>query len=128
MSDPQTTDTRSTEYGRDNMPIFVPPADIFDTDQQIVMLLDVPGADPASVDVALERRVLTVSAHSQPFRPQNYTLLHGEYEEGNYERAFTLSDEVDGERIEATLKDGVLRLTLPKTTPSPAKKIAVKSA
>jgi HSP20 family protein len=127
MSDPQTTETRNTESRRD-IPTFVPPTDIFDTDQQIVMLLDVPGADPASIDVALERRVLTVSAHSQPFQPQHYALLHGEYDDGNYERAFTLSDEVDGERIEATLKDGVLRLTLPKMTPSPAKKIAVSPA
>jgi HSP20 family molecular chaperone IbpA len=127
MSDPQTTGARAAEAGRD-VPTFVPPADIFDTDQAIIMLLDVPGADPAGVDVALERRILTVSARSTPYEPENYVLLHGEYQDGNYERAFTLSDEVDGERIDATIKDGVLRLTLPKTTPSPAKKIAVKPA
>jgi HSP20 family molecular chaperone IbpA len=127
MSDPQTTGTRAAEAGRD-VPTFVPPADIFDTDQAIIMLLDVPGADPAGVDVALEKRILTVSARSTPYEPENYVLLHGEYQDGNYERAFTLSDEVDGERIDATIKDGVLRLTLPKTTPSPAKKIAVKPA
>jgi HSP20 family molecular chaperone IbpA len=127
MSDPQTTGARAAEAGRD-VPTFVPPADIFDTDQAIIMLLDVPGADPAGVDVALEKRILTVSARSTPYEPENYVLLHGEYQDGNYERAFTLSDEVDGERIDATIKDGVLRLTLPKTTPSPAKKIAVKPA
>ena len=50
--------------------------------------------------------------------------MHAEYREGNYERVFTLSDQVDGDRIDAVFKDGVLRLTLPKATPSPAKKIA----
>jgi HSP20 family molecular chaperone IbpA len=127
MSDPQATTARAAESSRE-MPSFVPPADIFDTDKAIVMLLDIPGADPASVDVALDKRVLTASAHSQPVQPENYTLLHSEYADGNYERAFTLSDAVDGERIEATIKDGVLRLVLPKTAPSRAKKIAVKPA
>ena len=54
--------------------------------------------------------------------------MHAEYRDGSYERVFTLSDQVDGDRIDAVFKDGVLRLTLPKATPSPAKKIAVKAA
>jgi HSP20 family molecular chaperone IbpA len=69
-----------------------------------------------------------VAARSKPFMPEGYALLYAEYRDGNYERAFTLSEEIDRERIEATVKDGVLRLNLPKTTPSPAKKIAVKPA
>jgi HSP20 family molecular chaperone IbpA len=92
------------------------------------MLLDVPGADPASLDVTLDKRMLRVWARSTSTPPQGYALVHAEYRDGNYERTFTLSDQVDGERIDAVFKDGVLRLTLPKATPSPAKKIEVKAA
>jgi HSP20 family molecular chaperone IbpA len=109
-------------------PTFMPPADIFETKDAIIMFLDVPGADPDSLDVTLEQRELSISAHSTPLTPQGYAPVYAEYREGSYERAFTLSDEVDRDRVDAVFKDGVLRLTLPKTKSSPAKKIMVKSA
>jgi HSP20 family molecular chaperone IbpA len=106
---------------------FLSPADVFENKDAITMLLEMPGADPDSLNVTLERRMLTVSARSTPWTPQGYTLVHAEYRDGNYERAFSLSDEIDSDRIEAVFKDGVLRLTLPKAPQSQAKKIAVKS-
>lgn len=51
-----------------------------------------------------------------------------EYRDGNYERSFTVSEPIDTAKIEAVLKDGVLRLTLPKAAPSPAARISVKAA
>jgi HSP20 family protein len=111
-----------------SLPTFIPPADVFETDDALVMFVEIPGADPDGVDVTLEKRVLTVAARSKPFMPEGYALLYAEYRDGNYERAFTLSEEIDRERIDAVVKDGVLKLTLPKTMPSPAKKIAVKPA
>jgi HSP20 family molecular chaperone IbpA len=109
-------------------PTFVPPADIIETKDAIIMLLAMPGADPGSLSVTVEKNVLTVSARSTPFSPQGYTLAYAEYRDGNYERAFSLPQAVDIDRAEATFKDGVLRLMLPKVSPSPAKKITVKSA
>jgi HSP20 family protein len=106
----------------------VPPTDIFETTDAIIMLLDVPGADPDSLNVTLDKRALTISAHASVSGPQGYTPIHAEYRSGNYERTFTLSDGIDGDRIEAVFKDGVLRLELPKTSPEPAKKITVKAA
>ena len=111
-----------------DLPTFVPPTDIIETKEALTMLLDVPGADPEGLDVSLDQRVLRIFARSKPSTPQGYTLVYGEYREGNYERTFTLSDQVDRDRIDAVFKDGVLRLTLPKATPSPAKKIQVKAA
>ena len=108
-------------------PTFVPPADIIETKDAIIMLVEMPGADPASLSVTVEKNVLTVSARSTPFSPQGYTLAYAEYRDGNYERAFSLPQAVDIDRAEATFKDGVLRLMLPKVSPSPAKKITVKS-
>jgi HSP20 family protein len=109
-------------------PTFVPPTDIFETNDAVVMFLDMPGADLESLNVTLDKRALTVSARSTPVRPQGYTLVVSEYEDGNYERSFTLSEQVDDEGVEAVFKDGVLRLTLPKSKSAPAKKIVVKSA
>jgi HSP20 family molecular chaperone IbpA len=109
-------------------PTFLPAADIYETKDAVVMLLEMPGADPQSLNVTLDKRTLTITASSKPFVPQGYTLVHGEYEDGNYERVFTLSELVDGDRIDAEFKDGILRLVLPKRMPSPAKKISVRAA
>jgi HSP20 family molecular chaperone IbpA len=109
-------------------PTFVPPTDILETNDAVVVLLDMPGADPESLNVTLDRRAVTVSARSTPIKPQGYALVVAEYEDGNYERSFTLSEQVDDEHVEAVFKDGVLRLTLPKSKSAPAKKIPVKSA
>jgi HSP20 family molecular chaperone IbpA len=124
---PATTGSGNAETAREAA-TFMPAADIVETQDAVLMLLDVPGAEPDSLSVALEKQELRVSARSTSSAPPGYTLMHAEYRDGNYERAFTLSERVDEERIEATFKDGVLRLTLPKAGPSPAKKIEVKAA
>jgi HSP20 family protein len=109
-------------------PTFLPQTDIYETKDAIVMFLDMPGADPDSLDVTVERHDLSIAAQVTPALPEGYAPVYAEYRDGNYERAFTLSDQVDSEHIEAVFKDGVLQLKLPKITESPAKKIAVKSA
>jgi HSP20 family molecular chaperone IbpA len=119
---------RSPAEAANRLPTFIPRADIFETKDAIVMLLDVPGADPESLDVTLDKRDLTISAKTTQPSPQGATPVHVEFEAGKYERAFTLSDEIDGEHIDAAFKDGVLRLNLPRISPPPAKKITVKPA
>jgi HSP20 family molecular chaperone IbpA len=109
------------------LPTYIPPTDIFETKDSVIMLLEMPGVEPSTLDVVLDKRVLTVSAQSTPQMPKGYTLLYSEYQDGNYERAFTLSDQIDGDHIDAEFKDGILRLVLPKMNP-PAKKIEVKAA
>lgn len=129
MSEVQASAARQRPEASTEEPTFLPPADIFETDSAIIMLLDMPGADPEGLDVQLEKRVLSIFARSKAFTPpEGYAELYSEFETGNYRRAFTLSDEIDRDKIEASLKNGVLRLTLPKTAPSPAKKIAVKAS
>jgi HSP20 family protein len=120
--------TTAAAEGQPTGPIFVPPADIIEKGNTVIMLLDVPGADPASLDVTLEKRVLTISAKVKSFAPEGYAPVHIEFQDGTYERRFIFSDEMDGEHIDATLKDGVLRLTVPKAPDTAAKKIAVNAA
>jgi HSP20 family protein len=106
---------------------FAPPADVYETKDEVLLVLDMPGAEPDTLDVTLDKRVLTVSAQSNPWAPEGYTLVEAEYRDGNYERSFILSDQLDGEHIDARFKDGVLRIKLPKAPPPPAKKIAVNA-
>lgn len=122
-----TTKTTPPAEQVNEMPTFAPATDIFETKEAVTMLLEMPGADPATLNVTLDNRTLEVSARSVTFAPEGYTLRYVEYQEGNYERGFTLSELIDADRIEAVFRDGVLRLTLPKVSPSPAKKITVKA-
>ena len=114
------------ERTRDRL-AFVPRADIYETDEAIVVIADMPGVDENSLDITLEKGVLTLNGVVEPEAPEGYQLAYAEYRVGDYVRSFSLSDEIDQESIEATLKDGVLRLTLPKITEARTKKIAVKA-
>jgi HSP20 family protein len=115
-----------TERRRAANKVFKPRADIFETADSIVVVADMPGVDEGSLDITLEKNVLTIDGRVEPERSEQYRLTHKEYEVGNYSRAFALSDEVSREGIEATVKSGVLRLTLPKAGPARARKIPVQ--
>jgi HSP20 family molecular chaperone IbpA len=99
--------------------------DIYETDEAIHVLADMPGVDENSLDIMLEKSVLTINGYVEPVQPENHALAHAEYRVGDYERAFTLSDQIDQEKIEATVKDGVLRLVLPKVTEARQRKIPI---
>ena len=105
---------------------FVPRVDIYETDDAIVVVADMPGVDENALDITLENRVLTVKGYVDPEWPENHTLAYAEYRVGDYERSFTLTDAVDQAGIEATAKDGVLRVLLPKARPE-TRKIAVRA-
>lgn len=126
MADQQPNGTVPSEATRTE-PVFTPPTDIIETTAGVQMILDMPGADPDSLDVTLDNRVLRISARSASSAPDGFALVHAEYRDGSYERSFTVSEPIDAAKIEAVLRDGVLRLTLPKAAPSPAAKISVKA-
>jgi HSP20 family molecular chaperone IbpA len=110
-----------------DQPAFVPRVDIYETDDAIVLVADMPGVKEDSVDITLEKGVLTLNGYVDPEVPEGYSLAHAEYRVGDYVRSFTLSNEINQDAIEATLKDGVLRVTLNKVTEAQTKKIAVKA-
>ena len=105
---------------------FVPRVDIYETNEGIVMLADMPGVDESAVDITLEKSVLSINGFVDPVKPESYSLAYAEYRTGDYQRSFRISNEIDQDNIEATMKDGVLRLYLPKAEPT-TKKITVKS-
>jgi HSP20 family molecular chaperone IbpA len=105
---------------------FVPRTDIYENDEKVFVVAAVPGVDEKSIEIYVEKNILNISGAVQPETMDNHALVYAEYEDGDYHRKFTLSNEIDIDHIEATVKDGVLRLFLPKVTPS-TKKIAVKA-
>jgi len=106
---------------------FVPKSDIYETDKEIIVLADIPGADEKRVEINLEKNILSINATSDPVPTSGYDMTYAEYEEGDFQRSFRLSDEIDREKIEANFNDGVLRLSLPKVQGATTKKITVKS-
>jgi len=105
--------------------VYTPIVDILERKDEIVVTADLPGVDEKSLDINLEKNVLTINGRVESEMPEPYRMAYAEYGVGDYQRAFTLSDEVDKERIHATMKNGVLRLVMPKATAAKARKIAV---
>lgn len=116
------------EKGRRSGPVFVPRTDIYETSEAIVLVADLPGVDESTVEVTVDKRVLTVSGKVEPFAPDGYQISYREYRSGDFHAQFRLSDAIDADGIDATVKDGVLRLELRKTAAARSRKIDVKAA
>ena len=123
----KTQNTAAMERIR-NVKTFVPRVDIYETREALFLIADMPGVDDKTVDVELEKNILTISGRVEDGKVKDHTLVFSEYEVGDYERTFTLSDEIDREKIKATVKQGVLRLELPKAEKVKPKKIAIQAA
>ncbi|HEX3210365.1 MAG TPA: Hsp20/alpha crystallin family protein [Geminicoccaceae bacterium] len=108
-------------------PVYVPRTDIYETDTGLVLLVDMPGVRSDSCDLSLERNVLTIRGRIDDMAPQGFSPVYREYEPGDFERVFTLSEDVDAGAIEAQAKDGVFRLFLPKAGPAQTKRIQIKA-
>jgi HSP20 family protein len=124
----QAPTTRETGQRMPSKPVFLPPADIYETKDSIVVLAEMPGVPSEGVDISLERRVLTIRGRSAGNDHAGYQRVYQEYSDGDYERVFTLSENIDRDRIEATLKDGVLQLVLPKAEAAKARRIELKAS
>ena len=106
--------------------IFTPVVDIFETEQALTLLADMPGVKPDNLDIDLRDNTLTLTGDVEALDMKGEEVLLAEYETGKYYRQFTLSEMIDQEKIDAKLTDGVLRLTLPKVEKATPKKIEVK--
>ena len=118
-------DPRTDSEDAISTPTLAPPTDIYETQNEIVVFLDIPGADPESVNVRMQDRLLSIVARSTLTPPAGYSLAHSEQPSGNYAREFAIAEDIEEEHIAAVLKDGVLRLNLPKAAKSSIKQIPV---
>ena len=108
-------------------PTYSPNVDIFETEKEIVLTTELPGVKEEDLDVMLENNVLTISAKMNEEKFEDYELIYSEYRPIKFERSFTISDEFDKDKMKATLKNGILNLTIPKAEKAVAKKIKVKT-
>jgi len=102
----------------------VPAVDIYETDEGLTLVADVPGADKDGLDIDVADGLLTIKAACAAVLHEE--AAHREFDLLSYWRQFTLSDEVDVERIGAKLQHGVLTLQLPKAAKAKPKKVTVK--
>lgn len=111
--------------GRDQ-PFVVPPVDVFEDDAGITLLADMPGVSRDRLGVRVDGDNLLVEATAATVEPNDMQLVYGEAQFASYRRQFTLSRELDASRIEATLKDGVLKLAIPKQEEAKPRRIEVR--
>ena len=108
-------------------PVFTPSVDIFETEKAITLLADMPGVKAEELTVDLRDDTLTLIGDVGAGVKTPGEKVYGEYETGRYYRQFSLSEVIDQGRIDANLKDGVLRLTLPKVEKATPRRITVQA-
>lgn len=122
----QAQESRSVERTRER-PVYRPPTDIYHNESSVVLVADMPGVDEKSVEVTLEDDVLTIVGRTPDYAPQGYRRAYAEFEPGDYRRSFVLSDRADAAGIQASVKNGVLRVMVPKSKPA-QRKIPIRGA
>jgi HSP20 family protein len=119
-------DVATTEATRPGV-LLMPPVDIFENADALTVLADMPGVTPGRLTIDLHEGVLTITGQTAtPEGGHEVAVLH-EYQAGTFQRSFTLSETIDQERIQATLKNGVLRLRLPKAERAKPRQIAIQT-
>jgi HSP20 family molecular chaperone IbpA len=120
---PASTTGEKSLATRDDTRYIAPPVDIYETNDSLVVVADLPGVDKGEVDIRVEDNVLTIKGRAH-YSPQA-NILRGEFNLEGYFRQFQLSDEVDQARISADTKNGVLTIRLPKAEKSKPRQIKV---
>ena len=105
-----------------------PAVDVVENESAYVITADLPGVSEGDIEITVERDVLTLTARPAPRTRGDYRRVFSEVAHGDYHRAFTLPEQVDREGIAATLKNGVLSLTVPKAAARLPRKITVEKA
>jgi HSP20 family molecular chaperone IbpA len=105
--------------------VFVPTTDIFETEQALTLVAEMPGVDKDKVDVSVEDGVLTIQGQLDFSKYEGLQPVYTEYNVGHYRRIFTLSNRIDQNSISAEMKDGVLTLLLPKAQEAKPRRINV---
>ena len=105
---------------------YVPYADIYETDDALAVVMEMPGVEKKDLNIGLENDVLKVDGRIDFSKYESMEPVYSEYNVGHYARSFTLSNKVDQDKISANLEDGVLTLTLPKAKHAQPRKIEIR--
>ncbi len=103
--------------------VFSPRVDAVETDEEIQVSVDLPGVNPEDVNVTVSRDVLTISGEKEKVQEEKgRSFFRAERSYGTFKRSLSLPATVDAEKVDAVFRDGVLKITLPKTAEAPAAK------
>ncbi len=104
---------------------YVPYTDIFENEEALVVVMEIPGVDRSDTNINVENNILSVEGKISHATYDALSPVYTEYNIGHYSRSFTLSNEIDQEGITARIEDGVLTLELPKTKDAPPRRIEI---
>ncbi len=106
---------------------FVPPAELHETDEAVILKLEVPGIDPNALDIEVTRDVVSIRGErKQETKTEENGVTRSEFQYGQFRRTLSLPSHVDNAKVEATYRDGLLTLTMPKLEEERHKSIKVK--
>jgi HSP20 family protein len=105
--------------------VFLPNTDIYETQDALNVIMEMPGVEKSNVDLDIEDSVLKVFGRIDFSKYEGLQPVYTEYNVGHYARSFRLSNRIDQSKIRAEMKDGVLSLTLPKAEEAKPRVIAV---
>src|ERR671925_854078 len=105
--------------------LFLPTADIFETDRALTVVLEMPGVSKDNVEVNVDDGILKIDGKIDFSKYEGLRPVYTEYNIGHYTRSFQLSSAIDQTKISAEMKDGVLTLVLPKAEQAQPRRIAV---
>lgn len=104
---------------------FTPRVDIVETDNELLLYADMPGALPHDIDLRFEQGELILHGKVQQSQPKG-RLIFGEYDVGDFYRVFQVHESIDASKIEADYKNGVLTVRLPKAEAAKPKQVPIK--
>ena len=108
------------------MRAYLPTADIFETEDALTVVLEMPGVDRSKIDVNVENGVLMVEGTIDFGKYEGLEPVYSEYNVGPFRRSFRISNRINQDQIKAEMSDGVITLTLPKAEEAKARKIEVR--
>ena len=126
LSVPQKKELTSKEEKTVPSRYFVPNTDIYEGEEALTLVMEMPGVEKEHVNVQLENDVLRVEGRIEFSKYEGLEPVYAEYNVGHFARAFTLSDKIDQDGISANLADGVLTLTLKKSKAALPKRIEIR--
>jgi HSP20 family protein len=103
-----------------------PAVDIFEDDTGITVRADMPGVSHERLDIQIDKDTLAIEGKAEIPMPEGLEAIHADIRSTSYQRSFTISHELDGEKADATLKDGILTLHIPKREQYQPRKIEVR--
>ena len=122
----EKTQQADVELAQDK-PVFTPATDIYETKDDIEVIADMPGVTEKNINITLENDVLTITGSQTEKHPEAHELLHCGYGNGIFRRSFTLTEKINRDAIKAVIKNGVLKISLPKAEETKPKQIAVEA-